>query len=245
MLQEKLNYKNKMEAYIYTYVNKESGKTYIGSRSHYTGKAEDDFNIKYFSSSKDTEFKSDMHNGKLDGQIILKINCQNAKQKITLIEEKLIIGYWNKYGKHLSYNHQARGKWNTGGMKMKHTLGMTGKHHSDETKEKMKINGKHFKPGNIPWNKGLTKENDARVLNYSKTLSERKIGHTPWNKGKKCHNITGELNGMFGKHHSIEARKKISESFIKYKWLNKETNEIRIMDIRHATRYLKNWIKID
>ena len=46
-----------------------------------------------------------------------------------------------------------------------------------------------IKPGNIPWNKGI------------------KTGHTPWNKGKS--HLPGELNGMYGKKHTEEARAKM------------------------------------
>jgi len=78
------------EAYVYSYVNKITKKTYIGSRSGYNTSAEEDFNIKYKSSSKNKEFLNDMNNNLLDGYIILKINCENSNKKIVQIEHKLI-----------------------------------------------------------------------------------------------------------------------------------------------------------
>ena len=105
-----------MEAYIYTYVNRETKKTYIGARCHYKGSCYDDFNIKYFSSSRDKEFRQDMADGKLDGQIVLVMNDDNANKKIFEIEAKMIEAYWNKYGKENSYNHYAKGNWSTAGM---------------------------------------------------------------------------------------------------------------------------------
>jgi len=37
-------------------------------------------------------------------------------------------------------------------------------------------------------------------------------GKTPWNKGKKCPEISGDHHGMFGKHHTDEAKAKMSAS---------------------------------
>ena len=108
-----------MEAYIYTYVNKESKKTYIGSRHSYKGKAEDDFNIKYFSSSENPEFNFDMANNKLEGQIILKINCDNAKKRIVKLEHQIIWAYWNKYGEKKSYNLYCNGYYNINGKRVR------------------------------------------------------------------------------------------------------------------------------
>lgn len=54
--------------------------------------------------------------------------------------------------------------------------GMTGKHHSEETKRLWSLQRK----GISPWNKGLTKETDERIKKYSKTLSEIKKGKPNW-----------------------------------------------------------------
>lgn len=40
------------------------------------------------------------------------------------------------------------------------------------------------------------------------------LGVQAWNKGKKCECTSGEKNGMFGKHHTIEARKIMSDAAI-------------------------------
>lgn len=84
------------EAYIYTYVNKITNKTYIGSRSFYKTSAYEDFNHKYKSSSKNKEFLADMKAGLLEGQIILIINCDSARRKIVEIEHQMIQAYWKK-----------------------------------------------------------------------------------------------------------------------------------------------------
>jgi len=43
----------------------------------------------------------------------------------------------------------------------------------------------HFKKGHIPWNKGLTKETDKRVAEYSKKVGLALRGKPTWNKGKR------------------------------------------------------------
>lgn len=54
---------------------------------------------------------------------------------------------------------------------------MFNKKHSEETKKQISINLK----GRVPWNKGLTKETDIRVLNFSIKC----VGHNNCNKGLK------------------------------------------------------------
>ena len=141
-----------MEAYIYTYVNKETKKTYIGARCNYKGSCYDDFNIKYFSSSKDKEFLKDMADGKLEGQIVLVMNDDNADKKIFEVEAKMIQAYWDKYGKENSYNHYAAGKFSTAGFHQSEASrkkigiarrgkapGNKGKHLSEETRKKLSV----------------------------------------------------------------------------------------------------------
>lgn len=183
------------EAYIYTYVNKETKKTYIGARCAYVGSCYDDFNIKYFSSSKDKEFLKDMADGKLEGQIVLVMNDDNADKKIFEVEAKMIKAYWDKYGKENSYNHYANGNWSTAGM---HTN--VGRRHSDEERKKISDSLK----GKPSWMKGRHHSDTARKkmsetrkgrisnmkgkkLSYEsrEKISNTLKGHTPWNKGKK------------------------------------------------------------
>ncbi len=93
--------------------------------------------------------------------------------------------------------------------------------------------------GNIPWNKGLTKETDVRVASISKSsgktlkrlFKEGKL--KAWNKGfkmwknkkhpmlginqseeskkKMSENKKGKITWMKGKHHSVKTKKLISE----------------------------------
>lgn len=58
---------------------------------------------------------------------------------------------------------------------------LIGKPFSKERRNKISESGK----GRIPWNKGLTKHTDSRVLEYSKKITNNQKGRIPWNKGKK------------------------------------------------------------
>lgn len=258
-----------MEAYIYTYVNKETKKTYIGARCAYVGSCYDDFNIKYFSSSKDKEFLKDMADGKLEGQIVLVMNDDNADKKIFEVEAKMIQAYWDKYGKENSYNHYANGNWSTAGTHLsdetKAKIGaaskgrispMKGKTVSEETKYKISASNKGRIPGMIGKHhseetkskisiakKGRHQSEEARAkMSASRKgrISPMK-GKTPWNKGK---------------HHSDETRKKISAkakertSFLKGKKQKKfnyltENGDIVMIDKTNARRWHPDWVKID
>jgi len=78
--------------------------------------------------------------------------------------------------------------------------GMTGKHHSKATKEKMRKStlGHHYpnlsraKRGKPTWNKGLTKKTDKRIRKYANekigNTNGFKKGHSPWHKGKNKNN---------------------------------------------------------
>lgn len=66
-----------------------------------------------------------------------------------------------------------------------------------------------FKKGYSPWNKGLTKETDKRLINYAKNLGRyAHKGAVPWNKGKSV--MVGEKNPFYGKHHSEETKRELS-----------------------------------
>lgn len=83
-----------------------------------------------------------------------------------------------------------------------------GKKHLEETMIKIREKLK----GRIVWNKGLTKETNEslrkagearrgipRPEHVRKILREAAIGCIPWNKGKKCPQLAGENNPMYGR----------------------------------------------
>lgn len=63
-----------------------------------------------------------------------------------------------------------------------------------------------FKKGLVPWNKGIPMSEKTR-----KKLSESKKGQASWSKGRKISERSGENHPMFGKHHSEESIKKMSQ----------------------------------
>lgn len=251
-----------MEAYIYKYTNKENGKTYIGSRSAYSGSCYDDFNINYFSSSKDKQFLEDMKNGLLIGEIVLVLNEENANKKILEIEYNMITDFWNKYGKQMSYNHYANGQFSNAGEHFseehKRKLSeankgkqdgergpmygrpgtMLGKHHSYETRKKISESNKGVLHG------PMTEE-------HKKKLSES-------HKGKKYGKYSEErvrkvaLANTGKKHpHNEDTKRRISETMLsnnscvkQYKNYLTETGEIINMRASLAKRWHPNWKEV-
>lgn len=68
----------------------------------------------------------------------------------------------------------------------------------------------------IPWNKGLTKNDDIRIKKYSESASKSLKGKIPWNKGLNRNNdlrlkkISEALKGKSHKH-SKETKEKLSK----------------------------------
>ena len=87
--------------------------------------------------------------------------------------------------------------------------------------------------GQIPWNKGLTKETDERVRKYVELGSVSKKGQVPWNKGK---------TGVY----SEETIKSIKETVLRI-WKNpnskynseERTNKIRQWMLKNGSRIRK------
>lgn len=230
------------EAYIYIYTNKINGKTYIGSRSSYKGSCYNDFNIKYFGSSKNKEFINARKNNELEGKILCVINSEqfpkdDIRKVILDIEDKFIQAYWKQFGKENSYNIYSNGHWNN--FNVKPSYGFKGKCHTEE-----------FKLSVSKRSKGITLSDETK-LKISFSLRDK-------NKGDK--------NPMFGKHHteeskrlmsihstgkthSLETRQKISENSkgIKRKidkWMT-ETGDIVCMYAGPVKRFHPLWIKIE
>ncbi len=64
---------------------------------------------------------------------------------------------------------------------------------------------KGFQKGNIPWNKGLTKETNKTVA----LIALKKVGVKRPNQSKR---MKGKNNPFFGKKHSIETKKKMNKN---------------------------------
>lgn len=71
-----------------------------------------------------------------------------------------------------------------------------------------------FKKGNITWCTGLTKENDPRLREIGKKISERNKGKIPWNLGRKEDRIEvlkRQSTAHLGQTISEETRNKLKE----------------------------------
>lgn len=244
-----------MEAYIYTYVNKETGKTYIGSRSAYKGSCYDDFNIKYFSSSKDKQFRQDMADGKLEGQIVLVMNDEKANKKIVEVEAKMITAYWEKYGKENSYNHYAKGKFSTAGThlsnetKNKLREANLGKHHTENTKKKIsEVSKGRVLSDTARKNISNTKKGEKNPM-YNKHWSDESKRKMIETKKKNGTNFRTEetkkkiSESKKGYHHTKETIEKMRKPKQKYKWITPD-GEIKIMDKHNATMSHPDWVLI-
>lgn len=200
------------EAYIYTYVNKQSQKTYIGSRSRYTTTAQEDFNIKYKSSSKNKEFLNDMQSGLLEGQIILIINCENAPKKIVELEHKMIKEYWNKFGKSASYNHYCNGKFS-----------MAGSHHSQELCEKWSVERQGER--NPAFGRKLTEEQKEHLRQFKGEKASK------YGKKESIETRIKKSKALKGREFTEEQKKKLSQA-----QRNKVVSEETKLKISKATK---------
>lgn len=230
------------EAYIYVYINKINGKTYIGSRSSYIGSCYDDFNINYFSSSINKEFISAMKNNELEGRIICVINSdeypgKDIRKIILEIEDKFIQAYWKKFGKENSYNKHSNGHWNN--YNVKPSYGFKGKHHSDEFRQKVSERNK---------TRIVSEETRNKI---SVSIKNRYKNHDNPMKGKHHSEESKKLMSInsMGKKHTPETLEKMSKANKGKKrkldkWLT-ETGDIVYMYAGPVKRFHKNWIKIE
>lgn len=230
------------EAYVYMYRNKNNGKVYIGSRSSYKGSCYDDFNIKYFSSSRNKEFICARNNNELEGEIICKINSlqfpkDDVRKIILQIEDKFIQSFWNKYGKENSYNTHSNGHWNN--YNVKPSYGFKGKHHSDEFRQKVSERNKIR----------IVSEETRNKISIS--IKNRYKNHDNPMKGKHHSEESKKLMSIksIGKKHTPETLEKISKANKGKKrkldkWLT-ETGDIVYMYAGPVKRFHKNWIKIE
>lgn len=76
-----------------------------------------------------------------------------------------------------------------------------------EFRSKEKI-GNKYSLGTVSWNKGLTKETDERIMKSSKKISKA---------------LTGPNNPFYGKHHTKETKRMISEN----NWTRRDTPEVK------------------
>lgn len=170
--------------YVYRITNKELNKHYIGTRSSNI-EPHLDLGIKYFSSSKDKEFKQDQKLNK-EKYIYYIINIFQTRKEAVNLE----IYLHNKYDvgvNELFYNRskQTSNKWDTTGIK-----------HTIEAKNKISKSKKGIK---------MSEE-------FSKKISIARTGLKISDEGRKKLSIafSGEKNGMYGKKHSDETKNKMS-----------------------------------
>lgn len=127
-------------AYIYSFINRENGKVYIGSKTSKNCNI-NTFMTTYWSSSRNPEFWADKEAGKLEGNIIFEMD--DAAECIKL-ENMMIKAYWEQYGKENSYNLQ----YTIGKNKQFSPFGckpsFLGKHHTVESIQKRNLSMRKY-----------------------------------------------------------------------------------------------------
>jgi hypothetical protein len=208
-----------------------------------TRKPEDDLGVKYFTSSKDNELRQTIRDGKVKYTILQEYDDAKVCWRV---EQQLIAFYWKFFGEDMSYNHSyinCKGEkvFSTAGIypseetrkKMSNSRkgeknGMYGKHHSEESINKIKLNrkGKGCGERNSMYNKSIFDYmSDEEIEEWKKKNSESHKGllvgekhpmfgthKTEEQKKTQSEKVSGENNGMYGKHHSEESRIKMSNS---------------------------------
>lgn len=88
------------------------------------------------------------------------------------------------------------------------------------TKQDNKNNSDRMK-GNIPWNKGLSKKTDKRIVEIGKKISKALTGKKQSEEviRKRAESSKGRKSPMDGKHHTKKSKKKISKASLKL-WKN-------------------------
>lgn len=218
---------SKYEPFVYFIQEVETGIKYIGSKTQ-KGCLESDLGTKYFTSSKEFDWKSNPKSFR----ILDTIPC--ASNHDALILEGLLIEECNAVWSKDYYNRSNGG----------YMFNMSGKtwEWSEHTKSKISLSnkGKEY----VPMSKESMKN---KIMNHRKFLdslteNERKelYGHQKHNhhaygkptkdsvKKKISDSSKGkhskDLNGMYGKNHTFESRKKMSDNhhryWADYKWYN-------------------------
>lgn len=97
-------------------------------------------------------------------------------------------------------------------MNQKEKSAKTRENLTQEEKEVQHLNRSIAQRGKIPWNKGKTKDTDARIARYAAEKQGKPrldmIGKTPWNKGRKCPEIGDARRGKPAHNKGIPSGKK-------------------------------------
>lgn len=189
--------------YVYKLIHKETGKYYFGYRSKNVllgNHSEEDLGIKYFTSSGVIKNNFSEYNSEILAEFYTKEDAYD-------FEQDLIREHWGNellINKH--YHGKDRAQWKNTGHSEEARKKMTGLKRSPEFSE---YRSKVMK-GKAPWNKGLTKENDSRVADYS--LKRSMAGNDHLIGKKRDPAIVEKIRqALIGYKHTDESRRNMSE----------------------------------
>ena len=181
-----------------------------------------------------------MGSGKLIKRAVSKYGVENFRkewlgfyedeEELNYMERVFVDETWVSRSDTYNLKIGGEGGWN---YINKHNItnrsGMKGKHLAKETKQKISEATKGKNKGKTPWNKGKTNVYSQETLQkWSTSHSNHK--HTVETKAKISAKVSGKNNPMYGKsawkgkHHSEEAKRKISESRKQY-WQSKRNSK--------------------
>ena len=174
-----------MITYIYKIQNKINSKCYIGRAVNFNNR------MRRHKSSKDNDY---LHNA------IRKYGWDNFTKQIIHECDSDVVDIFELMYQELWESHYTQNGYNIviGGQKFRII--------DEETRHKMSEATK----GQVPWNKGLTKETDERVRQNGISLKGRKCSEEARRKMSKS--SKGQISPRKGKKLSKETKLKISES---------------------------------
>src|SRR3989344_8910676 len=171
---------------------------------------------KFYSNPEARRMSSEAHKGQL--------TWNKGKTGIYSEETKRKIGLASK-GRKLSEYHKRKIRENA---YRNPNFGMKGKYHAEETRKKLSISHKGQIPKNLEQlrllsighkvseevRKKISLANKGRIRSEETKNKIRlaKKGTKAWNKGKKMPEMSGAKHHMFGKTHSEESLRKMSEA---------------------------------
>jgi hypothetical protein len=196
--------------YVYRITHKIENKHYYGVRSCNV-EPKLDLGTKYFSSSRDKEFRNDQKNHSENYKYKIVRICSTRKKADALeikLQKKFNVGinesFYNKATR-TSMGFSIAGTNLSPETRKKMSEAQKGVPKSDETRQKMS-----------EANKGVPKSDETRQkMSEAKTCEKNPMfgkEHTPEAKQKMSEAKLGEKNNRFGINHTPETKQKMSES---------------------------------
>lgn len=193
--------------YVYRISNIVTGYHYYGSKSC-NELPKENIGIKYFSSSTNKLFIQDQKNNPQDYKYkIIKIFKTTREDAINLESDLHYKFDVKNHPKFINKSNQTKNGFDTTGTNLSEN-------------HKAKISKFHKgKKDSLATRLKKSESLKGRKIMWRDKLSESRKGISPWNKGKKLPEFSGINNSFYGKSHTIETKKMLSDAS-KNQWKN-------------------------